>query len=328
MKFSIIIPFYQAEHHILVSLTSCLNQTYQNFEAIFIDDGSTDNTSSIIESYMASEPRIKLFKHPKNMGTFWARKTGIEAATGEYILFLDSDDELTKDALASLFSHPKSDIVMFQYLKKNCLQSPKMIGGGVEEALPYLTSSQEITDFTNIQSHNALLTALLQNRNIINWSAAGKLYNATCLKTAIKKLAFINRKFILAEDLLIYMAMLMETNSFSFIDNVFYIYHFNPLSSTHEGNSISLKIKQLSLAQTYLLTYQKQFKNEITSQDNRLIEYFLECSFVEIYTYLQTTIKNKAKFIFYLSKYFLSITNDMKKRFIVFSYRKCKLSRK
>ncbi|MFU2057996.1 glycosyltransferase family 2 protein, partial [Avibacterium paragallinarum] len=108
-------PFYQAEHHILVSLTSCLNQTYQNFEAIFIDDGSTDNTSSIIESYMVSEPRIKLFKHPKNMGTFWARKTGIEAATGEYILFLDSDDELTEDALASLFSHPKSDIVMFQY---------------------------------------------------------------------------------------------------------------------------------------------------------------------------------------------------------------------
>ncbi|PXZ38068.1 glycosyltransferase family 2 protein, partial [Avibacterium paragallinarum] len=78
----------------------------------------------------------------------------------------------------------------------------------------------------------------------------------------------------------------------------------------------------------YLLTYQKQFKNEITSQDNRLIEYFLECSFVEIYTYLQTTIKNRAKFIFYLSKYFLSITTDMKKRFIVFSYRKCKLSRK
>ncbi len=79
---------------------------------------------------------------------------------------------------------------MFQYLKKNCLQSPKMIGGGVEEALPYLTSSQEITDFTNIRSHNALLTALLQNRNIINWSAAGKLYNATCLKTAIKKIGF------------------------------------------------------------------------------------------------------------------------------------------
>ncbi|PXZ42064.1 glycosyltransferase family 2 protein, partial [Avibacterium paragallinarum] len=46
--------------------------------------------------------------------------------------------------------------------------------------------------------------------------------------------------------------------------------------------------------------------------------------FVEIYTYLQTTIKNKAKFIFYLSKYFLSITTDMKKRFIVFSYKKYK----
>lgn len=87
---SVVIPTYNRAQLIIETINSVLNQTYKNLEIIVIDDGSTDETEKIIKNIKDS--RIRYLKHQQNLGGAKARNTGIEAATGEYICFLDSDD--------------------------------------------------------------------------------------------------------------------------------------------------------------------------------------------------------------------------------------------
>ncbi|HSA05956.1 MAG TPA: glycosyltransferase [Candidatus Gastranaerophilales bacterium] len=86
---SIIIPAYNAENYIKNAINSVLNQTYQNFEIIIINDGSTDNTENVIKQF--DDTRIKYF-YQENQGVSSARNKGIELSQGEYIAFLDADD--------------------------------------------------------------------------------------------------------------------------------------------------------------------------------------------------------------------------------------------
>jgi len=90
---SVIIPTYNRAHLIGRAIQSVLNQTFQDFEIIIIDDSSTDNTDDIIKEFQKKDERIKYIKHNKNKGGSAARNTGIKIAKGEYIAFLDSDDE-------------------------------------------------------------------------------------------------------------------------------------------------------------------------------------------------------------------------------------------
>ncbi|MEK0290651.1 glycosyltransferase family 2 protein [Caldifermentibacillus hisashii] len=90
---SVIIPTYNRGHMIHVSIESVINQSYKNLELIIVDDNSEDNTKEIVEEYMKKDKRIKYIKHDVNKGGAAARNTGIFNATGDYIAFLDSDDE-------------------------------------------------------------------------------------------------------------------------------------------------------------------------------------------------------------------------------------------
>lgn len=94
---SVIIPTYNRAHLIKRSIKSVLDQTYQNFEVIVVDDGSTDSTKEIVESF--NESRIKYIKHKQNKGTAAARNTGIKYSKSDFIAFQDSDDEWLPEKL-------------------------------------------------------------------------------------------------------------------------------------------------------------------------------------------------------------------------------------
>lgn len=94
---SVIIPTYNREHLLGRALKSIFNQTYKDFEVIVVDDGSTDNTEKIIRDF--SVLKINYIKHAKNKGEGAARNTGLKAAKGEYVAFLDSDDECLPEKL-------------------------------------------------------------------------------------------------------------------------------------------------------------------------------------------------------------------------------------
>ena len=101
MKFSIIIPVYNVEQYLRECLDSVLGQTYSDWEAICVNDGSTDGSAAILEEYVVKDKRFKIVTQP-NGGLSSARNTGMEVAKGDYIVFLDSDDWLELDALETL----------------------------------------------------------------------------------------------------------------------------------------------------------------------------------------------------------------------------------
>jgi len=114
-KISVIIPIYNVEQYLKKCVDSVLDQSFHNFEIIAVNDGSTDNSLQILESY--SDDRIQIITQ-ENQGLSGARNTGIKAASGEYIAFLDSDDYLEQTTLADLYKRATkkdSDIIVFRY---------------------------------------------------------------------------------------------------------------------------------------------------------------------------------------------------------------------
>jgi len=94
---SIIIPTYNREHLLGRAIQSVLDQTYQNFELIIVDDGSTDDTEKLVKSF--NSEKIRYIRHGENKGPSAARNTGIQSAKGDYIAFQDSDDEWMPEKL-------------------------------------------------------------------------------------------------------------------------------------------------------------------------------------------------------------------------------------
>lgn len=101
MKFSIIIPIYNVEQYLRDCLDSVLNQTFSDWEAICVNDGSTDGSAAILEEYVVRDKRFKIVTQ-SNGGLSAARNTGMEVAEGDYIVFLDSDDWLELGALETM----------------------------------------------------------------------------------------------------------------------------------------------------------------------------------------------------------------------------------
>lgn len=105
MKVSVVVPVYRVEPYIRRCFASILVQTYTKLECIFIDDGSPDNCYSILKNLIADycgPIELKLIKHEKNMGLSVARNTGTLAASGDYIFYLDSDDEISVNCIHNL----------------------------------------------------------------------------------------------------------------------------------------------------------------------------------------------------------------------------------
>ena len=111
MKFSIVIPVYNVEHYLRECLDSVLSQTYSDWEAICVNDGSTDGSSVILEEYAAKDSRFRMISQ-KNAGTAAARNTGLKVAKGDYIFFLDSDDWIENHALQILADNLNSEDVL------------------------------------------------------------------------------------------------------------------------------------------------------------------------------------------------------------------------
>lgn len=116
-KFSIIIPIYNVEDYIDKCVSSVLGQNYSNFEVILVNDGSTDNSAKKACEYTRRDARVQLI-NKENGGLSDARNVGLERATGDYIIFLDSDDYWKDGTLSSIensLNNKESDIVVFGF---------------------------------------------------------------------------------------------------------------------------------------------------------------------------------------------------------------------
>ena len=108
IKLSIIIPVYNAEKTLDRCLNSILDQEFDSFEVILVDDGSKDASASICDRYAVSDSRF-VVKHQSNSGVSASRNAGLDMARGEYVMFVDSDDALIPYALEEIFKSLKGE---------------------------------------------------------------------------------------------------------------------------------------------------------------------------------------------------------------------------
>ena len=116
---SVIVPCYNLEQYVDRCISSIVDQTYSNLEILVIDDGSSDNTGAICDAWQMRDQRIRVI-HKQNEGLSYARKTGVENATADYVTFVDNDDwidvNMYTDMMAALLS-TNSDIAQCEYCK-------------------------------------------------------------------------------------------------------------------------------------------------------------------------------------------------------------------
>lgn len=117
MLFSIVVPIYNVEQFLQRCLESIASQDFDDYEVILVDDGSTDNCPFIADNFVQSHPKFSVI-HQKNKGLVGARNTGLFAAKGEYITYLDSDDWASPKMLSEVYkmicsSPVRPDVIMF-----------------------------------------------------------------------------------------------------------------------------------------------------------------------------------------------------------------------
>lgn len=146
---SVVIPIYNVEDYLCECLDSVLAQTYKNLEILLVDDGSTDGSATIAKQYETKETRIRLI-HQENRGLSGARNTGINLATGDYLIFVDSDDSISSTHIEILYQALKktdADVANCLYtrekekLETNSKPAYQLITGTYMEKIKQLAQS-------------------------------------------------------------------------------------------------------------------------------------------------------------------------------------------
>lgn len=243
---SVIVPVYNIERYLPKCIDSILNQTYKNIEAIFINDGSTDNSLEILEKYRKKDKRIKVIDK-KNAGSGAARNDGIEISNGKYISFLDSDDWYEEDFLEKLYNNlieNNSDVSM-------C--NPKMVYDDASK------NKKINTYFFNKIELNKTPEKILGILAMpVVWN---KLYKKEIiLKNNIK---FPNYSF--CEDVEFLYKIFLYVNKVSKIEDDLYNYY-------QREDSVTKKIKEESIEQLYQVL--KNIENYIKNNFNSKLEIF------------------------------------------------------
>ena len=117
-RISIIVPVYNTAKYLHRCLDSILQQSFEDFEVLLVDDGSTDGSGKICDEYIAKDSRVRVF-HKDNGGVSSARNVGLDNAVGEWVTFIDSDDELNIEGLRLDYEQlPNVDLILTAYYRK------------------------------------------------------------------------------------------------------------------------------------------------------------------------------------------------------------------
>lgn len=218
MKISVIIPVYNTEKYLKECVESVLAQTYHNLEILLINDGATDSSPQICESYAKQDARIKLI-HKENGGLSDTRNTGIKQCSGDYVLFLDSDDYWDDpkmvEKLADQMQQYPVDILNFRYKKY------------MEDTKQFVSCLKSVEDIKQ-QEKDQILECLI-NEGLYISSACNKLISASFLKT--NELYF--EKGITSEDIDWCARMLIKCGSIGYNNTEAYVYRQRSESITH-----------------------------------------------------------------------------------------------
>lgn len=149
---SIIIPVYNASRFLEETINTIQKQTYSNWEAIFIDDCSSDNSYNLIKKYQKEDKRIKLIKNKTNSGTAVSRNNGIDHAEGDYLCFLDADDKWHPEKLEKQINFMQElncefSFTGYQFANEKCNPNGKIVS--VPDKINYKQALKNTTIWTS-----------------------------------------------------------------------------------------------------------------------------------------------------------------------------------
>ncbi len=214
---SVIIPVYNVEKYLPKCLDSVLAQTYTELEIICVNDGSPDNSADVLADYAKKDGRIKIVNQ-ENQGLSGARNTGIRYSTGDYTVFLDSDDWIdaeTVEAAVNSAETNNSDVVMWGYVREF---AEKSLEKKIFEGDKTFDSKESRELHRRLAGLCGAELAIPENTDAIV-TAWGKLYKTSIIKE--NSLEFIDTKIIGTEDLLFNIYYFALVKQASFIDKPF-----------------------------------------------------------------------------------------------------------
>lgn len=226
-KISIIVPIYNSEKYLSECIESILKQTYTNIEVILVDDGSTDQSSSICKKYENIDSRVKYF-FQNNFGVSAARNYGINLSEGEYIGFIDSDDFIDSrmyETMINAITEYDVDLAMCRYVNYSSEDNYNI----QNEPLPYYYCGKEEIEKKIIPLMIGSSSKKIQCPPIMG-SSCRCLYKASIIKNSDIKF----KKIKIAEDTVFNLEYLCSIDSAYIIKDAFYYYRVNMNSATRK----------------------------------------------------------------------------------------------
>ena len=298
---SVIVPVYNVDKYLNRCIDSIINQSYKNLEIILVDDGSTDNSGSICDSYKLKDERVIVI-HKKNSGQSMARVKGLEIASGDYVAFVDSDDLININTFEIQLNNlllNDADISICKFIKFNDLDEKKIIC--------LANSLTKVEDYEiNCVNNEYALSECLSTKNYTA-SLWGKLY---------KKSVFHNINFPQGsemEDWAVVVDIMLNSKKVVLFDGELYYYYQRDNSTIHSGFKEkdllleSIFIRNLDLVDKNFPNLHNQAKTNLTANYFYVLDKMIKSQVIDEYkdefNVILSKLKNDFLFIIFQSKH-------------------------
>lgn len=263
IKFSIIIPVYNAKKYLKKCLDSTIKQTYSNYEVVAVDDGSKDGSGAILESYSQKYKQIRVIKQ-ENMGESAARISGINNSTGDYFVFLDADDWYEPDLLSKvneMICENDVSVVQFSYNKYRYGLSHSCITGNNQK------KRYEKRNLKDYICGNELITYQL-------WD---KAYSRKLLTEAAKN---VNCNLKIGADAFLNFIMLFQNDGIDIYYSDCCLYNYRQGSGITSNKNIKMRYEEVMKMKMAIYDYM----NSMSCFDNETIKaLFVDVSMITRY---------------------------------------------
>ena len=236
MLFSIIVPVYNSQDYLYNCLDSLVNQYYTNIEIILVNDGSTDNSLQICEDYAARDERIVVLSQ-SNRGQAAARNSGVQHCSGDYVLFIDSDDAVTLDLLSLNYEILKSN-------KADCLQFPVALNYSSKEERVLFDRYEKLF----LSSRHTIINSWLTELEI-SWIVCNKIIK----REVAASIAFAEG--MIYEDNNYVVDLLDKITSITLSNQGCYHYYQRSNSTTTTKHSLQKELDSIKVLEHVLTTF-------------------------------------------------------------------------
>lgn len=297
-KVSVIIPVYRAEKFIHECIESVLNQTHTDLELILVDDGSPDNSGAICDEYALKDNRIKVFHQP-NGGVCAARNRGLDMATGDYILFLDSDDYMPKDALETLYNDATQNDADIAIGRMFCN-----------------TESAEIDNNLQVWTGTEALIKASEDHPAL-YGCCTKLFK----RELVEDIRFVEGRKVHEDGYFLFLT-LIKLPTITVRNKCTYIYRDNPNSASHEAFSekyfdvLYFFNEKKKIVDEQFPELSEKFNNKLVKAHITMLHLFCKTKEKKY----NKDVKNSIKMVRKYSKYFVPAIPGEKKFFLIVKF--------